>query len=81
MPNLSNLASAATLTDEQIASLCAYHCTQNKDKNFENIRKGCADLLKIIFDNAPQCSARTRAINAVLDARMLANQAIALEKE
>ena len=71
----------ALLTDEVITDLCAYHpCAGGQLVRLANIRASTEAFLKAVRDNCPNCEATTRALNKILDVRMLANQAIALEK-
>jgi hypothetical protein len=40
------------------------------------VREALAQAVKVIISNVPPCPTRTRAINHLVDARMLANAAI-----
>lgn len=77
--HLSNLLSGETLTDEQIIEMHQYHDDPSKNDKFIAVRNACIELMKVVRDNAPRSSDRTRAFQAIRDVRMLANSAIALD--
>ena len=59
------------------ADLCDYHTPTNDHLNkMGNVRNVIREAIVQVVFNVPASPARTRAINALLEARMLANQAI-----
>lgn len=80
MNHLSNILSSDSITDEQIDDLHRYHDDPSKQPRYDAVREACIILMKAVRDHAPRCSDRTRAFQAIRDARMLANSAIALER-
>lgn len=68
------------VTLENVHEAARYHApTGDQPIRFENVSAAAEALMRVILENSPRCPDRTRAINAVRDARMLANSAIALE--
>lgn len=63
-----------------IGDLFEYH-PWDKDQVYrgEVVRNALASAYRTIIDNVPPCPTRTRAMNMLLDARMLANAAITFE--
>lgn len=68
------------LTASDIIELNKYHDHPSKNERYQKIRDKCNDLMVSIMDNCPPCADRIAAINAVRQARMWANSAIALDK-
>jgi hypothetical protein len=77
--HISNILSGETLTDEQIIELHSYHCDPSKEEKYQKIKSACVELMKVVRDNAPPCSDRTRAFQAIREVRMLANSSVALD--
>lgn len=68
------------VTVENVHEAFRYHSPQGTQPiRFENISAAAEALARVILENAPRCPDRTRSLNAVRDARMLANAAVALE--
>lgn len=60
-----------------IRDLFEYHpWGQSQVAQGEAVRNALASAYRTIIDNVPPCPTRTRAMNMLLDARMLANAAI-----
>lgn len=67
------------LTQEEITDITSHHnVTADQQQKMERINAACAIMIKEIVNNAPQCADTTHAVRQVRDARMWANQAIAL---
>lgn len=77
--HISNLISGDDLTDAQIYELHQYHDDPSKNEKYDNVRRCCMAMMRVVIDNCPRCADRTRALNAIRDVRMLANSAIALD--
>lgn len=79
-----NRATAATITDAELEVLTNDLFTF-KPWNDEKIAKGgevkdaLKEAYKLIIKNVPSCPTRTRALNCLIDARMLANAAITFD--
>jgi len=57
-----------------------YHSKPDAEPEFKAIAQACEENLIEILRNCPPCADRTHALNAVRQARMWANSAIALEE-
>lgn len=68
------------LNDSDIIELNKYHDDPSKNDKYKEIQYACVVLMVSIMDNCPPCLDRITAIQAVRQARMWANSAIALEK-
>lgn len=69
--------SVTTEVDEEIERMFNYHAwDQERIDKGTKVRRALCDAVKVIIDNVPPCPQRTRAINNLVDARMLANSAI-----
>lgn len=68
----------ATESDlEVIQDIFLYHPWDEAQKYAgERVRADLAFAFATVIDNVPPCLTRTRALNAIIDARMLANAAI-----
>ncbi len=65
-------------TDAQLENRFMHHPpVGDQAKRFEQIRTACCDLAKLIRDLTPCCPEQSLAINAVDQAMMWANAAIA----
>lgn len=53
--------------------------TEEQIPRFHAITQAAEAYARVILTNAPRTPARTRALNAVIDSRMMANNAIAHE--
>jgi hypothetical protein len=53
--------------------------TEEQIPRFNAITEAAEAYARVILANAPRTPARTRALNAVIDSRMMANNAIAHE--
>ena len=69
-----------TETCKLVEDLFSYH-KWDADKEYagEEVRETLTNAYVAILAHVPPSPSRTRALNAVLDARMLANQAITFE--
>lgn len=68
--------------DEDIKQLMTYApWNEGQIKNGEAVRDALSTAYKAILQNVPSCPTRTRALNMLTDARMLANQAITFNGE
>jgi hypothetical protein len=79
-----NFFNGSTATPEGIEKLnmtvdtqMAYHpWTPEQVASGEKVRDAIGEAIKAIYLNVPSCPTRTRAINHLIDARMIANAAI-----
>lgn len=68
------------VTLENVVAVFTYQpWTEDQTARGQRIRDSLVAAAKVILTDVPECPARTRAINALVDARMLANSAISLE--
>lgn len=68
------------VTKENVKAVFTYQpWTPEQTARGEAVRNKLIDAVDTILDVVLECPARTRAINALVDARMLANSAISLE--
>lgn len=66
-------------TAESLRHKFAYHApTGDKAQRHEAVRETCLAAAMTIVDLTPSCPEQTRAVNAIQEAMMLANAAIAL---
>jgi hypothetical protein len=59
-----------------------FGCTEwssEKDRKEEDVKLVLIDAYSVILANVPSSPSRTRALNCILDARMLANQALTFD--
>lgn len=80
MPDETNYTRATELTPEIVAQLhdvFTYHPwdAEQKQKG-DQVVQALISAVKVIIFHVPPCATRTRAINKLIDARMLANAAI-----
>lgn len=65
-------------TDEQLGNRFSHHPPKgDQAERYAAIRAKILETAKFIRDNTPLCAEQTRAINALDEAMMLANAAIA----
>lgn len=65
---------------EAVEDLFAYHGWSEDQKiRGDYVRKSLAEAYKTIVRHVKPCPGRTRALNAIVDSRMLANNAISFE--
>jgi acyl carrier protein phosphodiesterase len=68
--------------DVMVQELFTYReWTEEQKASGKRVKDFLAEAYKAIIINVPSCPARTRALNALTDARMLANQAISFNGE
>jgi len=68
------------VTKENVEAVFTYQpWTKEQTARGQAVRDSLVNAALEIFENVPDCPARTRAINNLVDARMLANNAISLE--
>lgn len=68
------------VTPENLDDVFSYHSPSGtQPERFLAISRAMKEAARAILENVPRCPDRTRAINALRDARMLANAAVALE--
>lgn len=80
--NRATAADAGPELDEAVKNLFTFHpwsATQVADG--EKVRDAIAEAYKAVILNVPSSPTRTRALNALVDARMLANAAITFKGE
>lgn len=78
MQHISDRLNECT-SDEAIAELNKYHCCPTKETRYQAVRDSVGELMKVIFENCPQCEDRNEALKSLRMVRMWANSAIALE--
>ena len=77
MIDLTNATGSEPNLKEQIDDLFTYHpWTPAQVASGVIVRNALAAAYLAVLENAPPCSTRTRALNMIVDARMLANAAI-----
>lgn len=68
------------VTAENVDEVFSYHSpVGDQPERFKRISEATKFAALVILESAPRCPDRTRALNALRDARMLANSAVALE--
>ena len=78
--NLTRATEADAAVREEIENLFKYQpWTPNKVRRGEEVRSKLIEAYISMIDNVPPCPTRTRALNALTDARMLANAAISFD--
>ena len=70
------------ITKENVADVFAcYVLSPGQVERMNQVRDALQKAAEVVLENCPETSVRTRALNAITDARMLANQSIALEHQ
>lgn len=65
---------------DDLEKLFTYQAPSASDMaKFEAIARACESAARVIVEHAPPCADRTLAIQHIVDARMRANAAIALD--
>lgn len=69
------------ITEENLEEAFQYHqWTSDQTTRGNAVRGALVDACKVIFASVPRCPLRTRALNAIFDARMQCNAAITHEE-
>lgn len=75
--DLSRAPKASAEVLETISDLFQYHAWDaEQQEHGAEVRTALASAYSEIIDHVPPCPTRTRALNMLVDARMLANAAI-----
>lgn len=70
------------ITLDNIPDAFEYHAwDESQRERGEAVRHNLAAAAEVILANVPRSPLRTRALNAIFDARMLANAALTFEKK
>jgi hypothetical protein len=65
------------ITDEELEDIFEYHpWDEDQISCGADVKKALAEAFRVVVISVPPCPTRTRALNAITDARMLANAAI-----
>lgn len=86
---LADMNRLSVSTDQEIedlelgaAELFSYHSWDEAQKHQgDNVRDALKEAYIAVIKSVPPCATRTRALNMIVDARMLANAAITFEGE
>lgn len=77
MPDFTRATELTPEIEATIDDVFEYHKWDvNQVLEGTHVREALARAVKVIVANVPPCPTRTRAINNIVDARMLANSAI-----
>lgn len=75
--DLNRAAELTVEVDAAVEDLFEYHpWDAEQQSRGSDVRHALANAVKALIANVPPCPTRTRAINHIVDARMLANAAI-----
>ena len=75
--DLSRATSADSMVLTEIDNLFQYHAWDTAQiENGKRVRHALSDAYATIINEVPPCPTRTRALNMLVDARMLSNAAI-----
>lgn len=75
--DLTRAAAVNESIRDEIEDLFAYHPWDDEQKiKGAEVREILATAYEVIIDTVPPCPTRTRALNMLVDCRMLANAAI-----
>lgn len=65
---------------DNVDEVFKYHTpTPDQIPRFQAVNEAAKAFAKVILENVPRTPTRTRALNTIMDTRMLANAGIALE--
>lgn len=79
-PEEENAMPLTEVTIDNVEAVFTYQpWNEEQTKRGQAVRDALVAAAKVIFENVPRCPARTRVINSLIDARMIANAAISLE--